>query len=242
MKGTLSSSPLTFDYRDYQAVTNVRFQSSCGSCWAFSSTGVYESALILYNGITKDLAEQFALECDQSSGGCNGGWPYFALQTLSNGVPEETSYPYQNNDYYFGSSMCSTSNKVKLNYTVTVHDYFDQYLTVEQIQNLLYTYGPLSVSVHSAHNSFRYSSGYVNSCPSVNNSVTDHVVLLVGYTTTHWIIKNSWGTSWGNNGYAYVDKVWDCGIKNLVNFLEVDGPRYSGNTPNPIECNQTITY
>ena len=85
----------------------------------------------------------------------------------------------------------------------------------------------MSVGVDSSHSSFRYTEGFVDDCPTVlNSNGIDHVVLLIGYTETHWIIKNSWGTYFGDNGFAYVSKTKNCGISNLVNFLAVDGPRF----------------
>lgn len=138
------------------------------------------------------------------------------------GVPLEITYPYQNNDTYYtklGKPICSTNSSfVKLKNPFTGL-YFYNSLTVQQLQQLLVDNGPLSVGVYAGHNGFYYpgASGKVV-CPSGN---IDHAVLLVGYNSTHWFIKNSWGTNWGDNGYGYISKTNDCGMRTYVNVVSV---------------------
>ena len=91
----------------------------------------------------------------------------------------------------------------------------------------------MSVGVHASNDNFMYTSGIVNNCANVGAWTIDHVVLLIGYTSTHWIIKNSYSSGWGDNGYAYISKTSDCGISNLVDYLNVNGPRFDENTPTP---------
>ena len=217
----LSVSPTAFDWRTYGVVTPIKNQGSCGSCWAFAATAEYESLLAMAtNGTMYDLAEQFALKCETNySLGCNGGYPYRALQLLnSTGVPLESAYPY--NPSGSAGDICSnTAGRVKLNLTVNaVNFYYFQNLTVEQLQQDLVTYGPLNVGVYASDSNFMYagSSGVI-SCGS--SSRIDHAILLVGYTTTHWIVKNSWGTSWGNSGFGFISKSTtnDCNIRQYVN-------------------------
>lgn len=99
----------------------------------------------------------------------------------------------------------------------------------------------MSVGVNAGNPDFMYTSGVVNNCAN-NPSYIDHVVLLVGYTETHWIIKNSWGAWWGDNGYVYVNKNsnWDCGVSNLVDYVVVNGPRFSPDNDVPVVNAVTI--
>lgn len=222
-------------------MTPIKNQGSCGSCWAFAATAEYESLLAMAtNGTMYDLAEQFPLKCETSySLGCNGGYPYRALQLLnSTGVPLESAYPY--NPTGSAGDICSnTAGRVKLNLTVNaVNFYYFQNLTVEQLQQDLVTYGPLNVGVYASDSNFMYagSSGII-SCGS--SSTIDHAILLVGYTATHWIVKNSWGTSWGNSGFGFISKSTsnDCNIRQYVNEMQVNFTI----PPDPNSFNLTIT-
>lgn len=106
-------------------------------------------------------------------------------------------------------------------------------MTDEFLINELLTYGPISIGIGGSHKSFRWvgSSGMVDDCPA--NSPIDHAVLLIGYTETHWIIKNSYGTWWGNNGFGYIKRSSDCGIKTYVSIFEaIYNPNTSNNTNN----------
>lgn len=84
-----------------------------------------------------------------------------------------------------------------------------------ELQYLLYAYGPVSVDIHGNNDAFKRigSSGLINDCPPFSPGLTDHVVLLVGYNKTHWFIKNSWGDTWGDKGYGYVLKTNNCNMK-----------------------------
>jgi hypothetical protein len=89
--------------------------------------------------------------------------------------------------------------------------------------------GPLTVAVYANHPAFQYvgSSGLINNCPT--DGGPDHAVLLVGYNSTHWFIKNSWGPYWGHNGYGYILKTNDCKLSTWVDVMNIQ----SGSTPTP---------
>lgn len=108
-------------------------------------------------------------------------------------------------------------------------------VTDAQLQQFLTDYGPISVGVYAGQPGFTQAgaSGSVT-CPS---GPIDHAVLLVGYNSTHWIIKNSWGTSWGDKGYGYVSKTSNCGITTYVNVAAVN----YNTAPAPTPSNVTIT-
>jgi hypothetical protein len=87
--------------------------------------------------------------------------------------------------------------------------------TTEDIQQYLVNHGPLSVGINGNYDSFLYAGrSALISCPSTN--YLNHAVLLVGYNSTHWFIKNSWATTWGDNGFGYIDKFNDCGLLNKI--------------------------
>ena len=179
---------------------------------------------IATKGTLYDLAEQYGLECDTSSFGCAGGYSFTALQLFRNtGIPLEEAYPYNSETAYPG--ICTnTTGRIKINQAANnVSFYYYQNLTVEQMQQDLVTYGPIGVGVY-ASGSFSYtgSSGLIDCTYS---DQIDHAILLVGYNTTHWIVKNSWGTSsWGDNGYGYITKNTnnDCRIRQYVTEMVVD--------------------
>lgn len=225
-------------------VTPIRNQGSCGSCWAFAATAGYESLLaIVTNGTQYDLSEQYTLKCETAySLGCNGGYPYRALQLLGNtGAPLESAYPYSPSSSA-GDICTNTAGRVKLNQTVNaVNFYYFQNLTVEQLQQDLVTYGPINVGVYASDYSFSYagSSGLISCSYS---STIDHAILLVGYNTTHWFVKNSWGTTWGHNGFGYISKTIgnDCNIRQYVNEMQINFDS-SPTPPDPNNFNLNIT-
>jgi len=138
----------------------------------------------------------------------------------------------KNDTYYNKSLICGTSNTVK-KLTSSVSSVI-QYanLTTDQIQTNLMTYGPMAVGVYASSDSFMYagSTGLIEGCTAGS---TNHAILLVGYNSTHWFIKNSWGTNWGNNGYGYILKTNDC---NLKTFVVTMGITYNY-TPPPTNLN-----
>ena len=115
-----------------------------------------------------------------------------------------------------------------------------QSLTIEQLQQDLVTYGPINVGVYATDLNFNYagSSGLITCSPAPG---VDHAVLLVGYNASHWFIKNSWGTSWGHNGYGYISKntANDCNIRQFVSEMQVSN--ISPPTPDPNLLNLAIT-
>lgn len=237
----LFASPSAFDWRTYNRTTPVKYQSGCGSCWSFATTAQYESLLaIATNGTLYDLAEQYAFQCETRSFGCNGGYPYYALQLMQDtGIPLESAFPYRYYSNYSG--ICNSTNKVKLNQTVNnVSLSYFQNLTVEQLQQDLVSYGPITVGVYGSDYSFNYagSTGLISCSPT---TTVDHAVLLVGYNTTHWIVKNSWNTGWGHNGYGYITKNTnnDCNIRQYVNEMQVNFGYYPA--PDPTLFNLTVT-
>jgi len=195
------SMPNDIDWRAKGAVTPVKNQGQCGSCWAFSATGAVEGWAFTTGKGLNSLAEQQLVDCAGSVGnqGCNGGWPNEAIGLLaSKGSCSESSYPYTARD---GScKQCTT--KTKPNGVGTGQG---ESSLAGQLASL-----PVSVCVDASGGFQHYSSGvFSGPCGTQIN----HAILAVGYTSSYWIVKNSWGTSWGSQGYIYMARGKNlCGI------------------------------
>ena len=155
----LFASPSSYDWRALGRVTPVKDQNPCGSCWAFASTAQYESALAIETkGTLYDLAEQYGVECDTNSYGCNGGLSDSALNLYAPyGIPNESTYPYESSSNYYtsqGKPICtSKTGFVKLTSSITNIQHYTN-LSTEQIQQDLVSYGPLSVGITAANVAF----------------------------------------------------------------------------------------
>jgi C1A family cysteine protease len=198
-----SKIPDSVDWRTKGMVTKVKNQGSCGSCWAFSATESIESEAFLSGKYSLEvLAPQQIVSCDKKSSGCNGGDPATAFTYIkANGMEKEADYPYTAKD---GSCKFNSAKvAVKISGQKTVSGGESGMLTALQGR-------PLSVC-HQTGGWQHYSGGVMTSCSSGGG----HCTQMVGYASSgdYWIVKNSWGTSWGNSGYLYLKKGSDlCGI------------------------------
>lgn len=205
----------SLDYRKLGAVTAVKNQGQCGSCWAFSIVAACEGASALAGNKLADLSEQQVADCSKDGGndGCNGGDTRAAMEyVIAHGLESFTDYPYKQ----FSGSCKYNKDKVRASFTdyvsVTEGDEDDLTETLKQ-------YGPVSVALDASQTSFQfYKSGvYFDArCSSTN---LDHGVTLVGYghdeaQGSYWVVKNSWGLSWGEQGYIRIARNKDnhCGI------------------------------
>merc|ERR1711913_90549 len=203
-----TNNPSKVDYRDEGAVTPVKNQGQCGSCWAFSATGGLEGMWKKTHGSLISMSEQL-VDCGQGS--CQGGYMETAWQTASNGIEGENTYPYTGRD---GSCHYNSNNQV-----ATCSGTQRVSHSESSLETALATVGhPVSVAVHVG-SSFQHYNGGVFSDPSCRNGQLNHAVLAVGYDKTggtpFWIVKNSWGGSWGSSGYIKM-KIGEnsCGIAN----------------------------
>ncbi|XP_045616611.1 digestive cysteine proteinase 1 [Procambarus clarkii] len=211
----------TVDWRNSGAVTGVKDQGQCGSCWSFSATGSLEAQHYFKTGYLISLSEQQLVDCADGiyfNQGCNGGWVNQAFKYIYNyGSQTEASYPYQAID-----NVCRyNSNYV----AATLNDYVDIPQGSElALQQATYSVGPISVAIDASNYSFQlyYSGVYYE--PYCSSSNLDHAVLVVGYGSEngqdYWLVKNSWGYSWGINGYIKMARNSNnhCGIATEASY------------------------
>jgi C1A family cysteine protease/predicted secreted protein len=216
----LAGLPSAWDWRSQVpgGLTSIRDQGSCGSCWAFATVGVLESALKIQKNLATDLSEQFLVNCNNDGYSCAGGWfvhdyhqdEIADMQDIP-GAVVEADMPYVGNDRWTGASC----RKITLHpYRQTHWNYVAGYEgatpSVDQLKSAIYTHGPVGVALCVGWYFHRYEGGVFESdnCSGIN-----HAVLLVGWddATGSWILRNSWGPNWGENGYMRIK--W--GISNV---------------------------
>jgi KDEL-tailed cysteine endopeptidase len=191
--------PASVDWRTQGAVTPVKNQGQCGSCWSFSTTGALEGLYYLNKKKLLSFSEQQIVDCDTKDSGCNGGLPYQAMQyTAQAGLEAEDDYPYTAQD-----GTC-TYKKLKA-YNVNSNYKLVTTRNPTALKTALVNQ-PVSIAIEADQNVFQlYSTGVIKKKCGAN---LDHAVLAVGYTTINgdeaFIVKNSWGTDWGNQGYVYI--------------------------------------
>jgi len=209
------SLPSDFDWRDYGAVTDVKNQGQCGSCWTFGTTGDIGGVWFLDGNDLTSLSEQQLLSCDYgiSAGnfGCNGGLQENAFEYVIDlgGIVSEETYPYRS---YMGSITgnthppCQDSKVTSDQFAASISSWSQVSSSAAQeddIMTALVNQGPVTIGIN-AENMESYTGGIADPtvCPAAG---VDHAVLIVGYGTQlgtdYWTIKNSWGSSWGEDGY-----------------------------------------
>ncbi|XP_039765865.1 digestive cysteine proteinase 2 [Pararge aegeria] len=216
--------PAEHDWRLFGAVTPVKDQSVCGSCWSFGTVGAVEGALFMHNGgHLVRLSQQALVDCSWGFGnnGCDGGEDFRAYQwIMKHGLPTEEDYGgYLGQDGYchIDNVTLVTSMKGWVNVTTKNEN---------SLRFAIFKYGPVSVAIDASHKSFSFYSNGVYYEPKCKNKVEelDHAVLAVGYGILkgqkYWLIKNSWSNLWGNDGYVLMSTKDDnCGVQAAPTYV-----------------------
>jgi len=214
-----SNIPDNVDWTAKGAVTPVKNQGQCGSCWAFSTTGSLEGTYFKTSGQLASFSEQQLVDCSKAygNGGCNGGLMNMSFwYVIDNGITNETSYPYHG-----VGSTCKYTQSLKV---WGISNCVDVTTNVEKALLASIAQQPTSVAIEADHASFQlYKSGvYSGNC----GTKLDHGVLAVGYGDlsgkTYIKVKNSWGSTWGSQGYIYLARKGDgrgqCGVYEAASF------------------------
>ncbi|KAH9500838.1 hypothetical protein Btru_073138 [Bulinus truncatus] len=215
--------PDAWDWRDHGAVSPVKNQGSCGSCWAFSTTGNIEGQFAV-NGQSHQLlslSEQELVDCDKLDQGCGGGYMYQAYEAIMNigGIETEDDYKYEGKD-----DKCRfNKSKVAVAITGAVNISQDE----NEMASWLYKNGPISIGINAFAMQF-YMGGISHPWKLFcSPDGLDHGVLIVGYgkkgNEPYWIVKNSWGPRWGVKGYYLVYRGdGTCGVNKMCSSATVN--------------------
>uniref|UniRef100_A0A7S3UE94 Granulins domain-containing protein n=1 Tax=Picocystis salinarum TaxID=88271 RepID=A0A7S3UE94_9CHLO len=238
----LQKLPDQVDWRKKGAVTHVKNQGMCGSCWSFSTTGSVEGINAIYTGELVALSEQELIDCDTTRDhGCHGGLMDYAFDFIiqNGGITTEADYPYT-----MSQGVCRNARSV-----VTIDGYEDVPSNDESALQKAAAHQPISVAIEADKRAFQLYSGGVFDNEDCGTAL-DHGVLIVGYGTTspsesankgsaeYWIVKNSWGSLWGEEGYVRLARNTGspegmCGIAMMPSYPTKDEPNPPPGPPLP---------
>lgn len=214
------------DWREKGAVQKVKDQGACGSCWAFGAVGALEGQHFIKNGELPDLSEQQLVSCDNSNSGCGGGMSYMAYRYVhkNNGIDIQSSIPYTARD-----DACPSEATDDKDIGATCKGDVSVEGTEAALQEALSNVGPIQVSINASPSTFSHYSGGVyddTACTAHHN----HAVLVAGFGEMDgrpmYIVKNSWGGSWGAEGYIYFIRdngmpYGQCGLAQIPYYPEM---------------------
>ncbi|XP_065204943.1 procathepsin L-like [Planococcus citri] len=187
------------------AVTKIKDQGKCGSCWAFAAVGLLEGHFYLKNKVLEDLSPQNLMDCVRSAHGCEGGTVPKALEYVKeNGIATEEEYPYEakNGTCRYARNEHDSSRTIEKYSQVTPLDEMELKVAVSA--------GPVQCSMAVSDSGFRFYEYGIYDSKNCSQETTNHTLVIVGYGTTkhtkqdYWLVKNSWGVTWGEQGYMRV--------------------------------------
>ncbi len=211
--------PTSFDWRSH--CTPIKDQQQCGDCWAYASVGTLECNILIHDGITRVISEEFVTDCytDNGCNGCTGGscahqaWmsSYYGANYDGGGAVYECDDSTTCNFYGY-TGYCNgayTPHDTINNYADIGGEDFNGVPSVDSIKYYIYNYGPVWVAMDASSSNF---NGYSGGIFVETGTATDHAIVLAGWVDTtvadgsggYWILRNSWGTGWGIDGYMYI--------------------------------------
>ena len=241
----LTASQTSFDWRSVSGGnTPVRNQGACGSCWAFSTVAPLETLISLRCGKAEELSEQYLVSCNQSGWGCQGGW--FAHDYHEWLVPSskgETDVgAVLETDFAYKTSNVACNGPYSHPYKITDWKFIGGYPvpSVAAIKQAIQTYGPVSAAVCVGSKFQAYRSGVFNADETCSGTV-NHAVTLVGWNDDlgpdngYWILKNSWGTGWGESGYMNI-RYGVSKVGYAANYIDFSSGNCPKATPSGFDC------
>lgn len=205
VQSAAAAAPASVDWRRFGVVTPVKNQGQCGSDWAFAATGAVEGIGAITTGKLYNLSEQQLIDCSRlyHNEGCNGGSAIDAFKfVMSRGLASQYGYLYTARD-----GACKQAPTV-----VRITGQGEVAKSVDALKEAV-ARQPIAAMVDS-RNWVTYKGGIFSDC----GTDLDHAVLIIGYTSDYWIVKNSWGTQWGNSGYIYLKMGNTCGIGEMASY------------------------
>ncbi|KAF0691732.1 Aste57867_17096 [Aphanomyces stellatus] len=218
------------DWTTGSCMPPVRDQGQCGSCWAFSATGVAEMGHCITTGQLFVLSEQQVTSCstDGGSQGCDGGWPWYAIDYVAKtGLCLDSDWPYTSGGSGQTGSCSTSCSKKKLSIGSSVR------ISGEDALASALTTQPVSVTVEAGNSVWQnYQGGVVTQCPGAQS---DHAVIAVGYDGQSYKVRNSWGAGWGEAGYIRLQRgvggVGTCNVVDGASYPQLSKPTPSTPTP-----------
>lgn len=193
--------PASFNWCDQGGCTPIKNQGNCGSCWAFATVGAFESAILIQDGVAKDLSEQYLISCNSETWGCSGGFFAHAYHTDTFIAEENEAGAVYEADFPYSAADAPCNGPHTHHEKLDDWGYVDQSWsvpTVAQLKQAIYDHGPISAAVCAGNAMSRYTGGiFTSHCSTVN-----HGVVLTGWDDDggYFYMRNSWGPGWGESG------------------------------------------
>eukprot|EP01026_Neomeris_dumetosa_P068096 TRINITY_DN6659_c0_g1_i8.p1 TRINITY_DN6659_c0_g1~~TRINITY_DN6659_c0_g1_i8.p1 ORF type:complete len:551 (-),score=67.16 TRINITY_DN6659_c0_g1_i8:216-1868(-) len=210
--------PASWDWRGTGAVGPVLDQADCGSCWAFSAAETMTSAWFVATGEYIGFSEQQIMDCGWGFGvqGCDGGWPARAIEYVVSigGIASTTDYQYRGIDEFCKQNQVPFSAKISGYSLIPSRN-------ITMLKQAIKKFGPVSVCIDASPLTFRFHDKGIYRNPQCGwvQEDLDHCVLAIGWGQDngeeYWIIKNSWSSYWGDEGYIYISMEYDCGVTTM---------------------------
>ncbi len=199
----------SFDWLSLKKLTPIKQQAQCGSCWAFTAMGVYESCNLITNNKVLDLSEQYVVSCS-GAGSCGGGWYSNVFEFFkSRGPVDEKVFPYAAADKQCVSKK-QLASRVSA-YGWVMGREWSAYTPVDKIKEAICKYGPIAACVKVTPAFQAYAGGIFDEHAKCSGPEDmNHAIVLVGWDDSKkaWLLRNSWGTEWGEKGYMWIE--YDC--------------------------------